>query len=156
MHTYTYIYTHAHIYMYTCLYIYIHTDMYTHTYDMYICTHASTPGTTAWQRLREKPDLEPGSSTLLSVRCDPEGSHLQWPAAQLLVLEEQQISVEQPQPTAAHHIITTARHPGYTRCTSAGPIHPIHGRSGRMPRRSCPEIGFAFLPFSLRFSSCRV
>jgi len=37
------------------------------------------------------------------------------PAAQLLVLEERRISTEQPQPTAAHHAITTARHPDYTR-----------------------------------------
>jgi len=114
MHTYTYTYTHAYIYICTCLYIYIHTRTYTHTYNMYICTHASTPGTTAWQQLRDKPDLKPGSSTLLPVRCNPEGSHLPWPAAQLLVLEERQISVEQPQPTAAHHTITTARHPDYT------------------------------------------
>ena len=42
---------------------------------MYICTHASTPGTTVRQRLREKPDLTPGSSSLLPVRCNPEGGH---------------------------------------------------------------------------------
>ena len=111
MHTYTYSYTHAYVYVHTCLNIYIHTHIYTHTYDMHTCTHASTPGTTAWQRLREKPDLEPGSSTLLPVRCNLD---LECPAAQLLVLEEQRISVEQPQPTAAHHTITTARHPDYT------------------------------------------
>ena len=150
MHTYTYTYTHAYIYICTCLNIYIHTHIYTNTYDMHICTYASTPGTTTWQRLREKPDLEPGSSTLLPVRCNPD---LEWPAAQLLVLEEQRISVEQPQPTAAHHTITTARHPDYTRLSALvwGPIHLIHGCSGRGSRRSFPEIGFTFLPFSCHF-----
>ena len=99
-HTYTRVYTcirihiHIHMHMYTyihvCTYTYIHiyahthTHIYTHTYNMYICTHASTHGMTAWQRLREKPDLKPGSSTLLPVY-------------------------------AAHHTITTAHHPDYTR-----------------------------------------
>ena len=36
---------------------------------MYICTHASTFGTTAWKQLHGKPDLKPGSSTLLPVRA---------------------------------------------------------------------------------------
>ena len=54
MYTYTYTYTHAYIYIYTCPHTYTHTHIYTHTYQMYICTHASTPGTTARQRLREE------------------------------------------------------------------------------------------------------
>ena len=123
-HTYTHVYTciririhiHMHIciYTYSCLYIYIHTHIYTHTHDMYICTHACMPGTTAWQRLCEKPDLQLAH---LPVRCNPEGSHLPWPAAQLLVLEERRISAEhwQPQLTAAHNTVTTARPPDYTR-----------------------------------------
>jgi len=57
----------------------------------------------------------PGSFALLPVRCNPEGSHLPWPAAQLLVLEERRMIAEQPYPTAAQHTITTARHPDYTR-----------------------------------------
>jgi len=70
-YAYTYIYTciymHKYKYIHVCTYVYTH--IYTHTYHMYICTHASTPGTTAWQRLREKPDLKLGSSTLLPVRA---------------------------------------------------------------------------------------
>ena len=120
MHLYTDTYTHAYIYIYTCLYMYIHTHIYTHTYNMYICTHASTLGTTAWQRLREKPNLKPGSSTLFPV-C------------------------------AAHHTITTARRPDYTRSTGAEPIYLIHGCFGCGPRRSCSGTGFTFLPFSRRF-----
>jgi len=49
MHTYTYTYTHACIYINTCLYTHIHTHIYTHTYKMYVWTHARTPGTTTRQ-----------------------------------------------------------------------------------------------------------
>jgi len=47
-------------YIYTCTYIYIHMSAhihaytYIHTYKMYICTHASTPGTTAKHETREE------------------------------------------------------------------------------------------------------
>ena len=54
MHVYTHTYTHADIYIYACSYTHIHTYIYAHTYNMYICTHASTPRTTALQRLREE------------------------------------------------------------------------------------------------------
>ena len=46
-------------------------------HNMYICTHASTPGTTAWQRLREKLMQLPGalhvsfSSTQASTFSNP-------------------------------------------------------------------------------------
>ena len=40
--------------MYTCPHTYTHTHIYTHTYKRYICTHASTPGTTARQQTREE------------------------------------------------------------------------------------------------------
>jgi len=59
MHAYTYTYTLAYINIHACSYTHIHTHIYTHTYNMYICTHARTPRTTALQRLREKPDLTP-------------------------------------------------------------------------------------------------
>ena len=51
---YIHTYTHADIYIYACSYTHIHTHIYAHTYNMYICTHASTPGTTVLQRLQEK------------------------------------------------------------------------------------------------------
>ena len=54
MHVYTHTYTHADIYIYACSYTHIHTQIHALTYNMYICTHASTPGTTALQRLREE------------------------------------------------------------------------------------------------------
>jgi len=54
MHVYDNTYAHADIYIYACSYTHIHTYIYTHTYNMYICMHASTPGTTALQQLREE------------------------------------------------------------------------------------------------------
>ena len=54
MHVYTHTYTHADTYIYASSYTHIHTCIYTHTYNMYVCTHASTPGTTALHRLREE------------------------------------------------------------------------------------------------------
>ena len=41
-----------------------------------------------------------------------------WPAAQLPVHEERRISAEQPQPTAAHRTITTARRPDHIRLSA--------------------------------------
>ena len=51
---YMYIHTCTYIYIYTCLHIYTHTHICTHTYKIYICMHASTPGTTSRQQTREK------------------------------------------------------------------------------------------------------
>ena len=120
MHAYTLTYTHAYIYIYTCQYTYTHAHKYTHTYNMYICTHASKSETMTRQRLRRKPNLTPQSSTLLPVRCNLEGENPSRPAAQLPVHEEQRISAEQSQPTAAasHHTITTARRPDYNRSSA--------------------------------------
>jgi len=85
---------------------------------LYICTHASTSETTVRQRLRGKSDMTPRSSALLPVRCNPGGDYPSWPAAQLPVHEKRRISAEQPQPTAAHHTITTARHPDHIRLSA--------------------------------------
>ena len=80
-HTYTHVYTcirmhisytHAYIYIYTCLYIYIPKHIYTHTYEMYICTHARTPGTTAWRKAQlEATKLFPPPCPLQSGRESP-------------------------------------------------------------------------------------
>ena len=55
---------------------------------MYICTHTRTSETTARQPLRGKPDFMSKCSVLLPVRCNPEGDHPPWPAAELPVHEE--------------------------------------------------------------------
>ena len=97
----------------------IHTYTYIHTHTK--CTYArtqSTSETTARQRLRGKPDLTPRSSALLPVCCNPEGDYPPWPAAQLPVHKERRISAEQPQPTAAHRTITTARRPDHIRLSA--------------------------------------
>jgi len=54
IHTNTYTHAHAYTYIHARLYTYIHTHTCAHTYSIYICTHASTPGTKALQRLREE------------------------------------------------------------------------------------------------------
>ena len=56
INAYIYIYIHTCIYIHiSCPHTYTHTHIYTHAYKMYICTHASTSGTTARQRTRDKP-----------------------------------------------------------------------------------------------------
>jgi len=64
IHIHMYINAYIYIYIHTCIYIHIymsahihtytHTHICTHTYKMYICTHASTPGTTVRQRTCEE------------------------------------------------------------------------------------------------------
>jgi len=151
MHTYTYIYTHAYICVYTCFYTYIHTHIYTHTYKMNICTHARTPGTTARQRLCEKTDLTPWSSALLPVRCNPEGGHPPWPAAQLP--RSRGTTNKRRTTTATHHTITTARHRDYNRWFALVRSRSTQfmARSSCEARRRCSEIGFTFLLFPRRF-----
>jgi len=111
MHTCTYTYTHAYSYIYTCPHTYTHTHIYTHTYKMYICTHASTPGTTV--RLREMPDLTHRSSVrLLLVRTAiRRGVTRRSEQLNCPIHEERRVSAEQPQPTASHRTVTTARRP---------------------------------------------
>ena len=68
--------------------------------------------------LLEGTGTRPRSSALLPVRCNSEGDYPSWPAAQLPVHEERRISAEQPQPTAAHRTITTARRPDHIRLSA--------------------------------------
>ena len=111
MHMYTYTYTHAYTYIYTCPYTYIHIHKYIHIFNMYICTHASTPGTTAQQQLHEKPDLTPrNSALLLLVRTEIQrGVTRRSEQFSCPIHEERRVSEEQPQLTAVHRTITTAR-----------------------------------------------
>jgi len=106
--TYTYIYIHMHMHTYThtcthtyiCMYMHTYTQIYTHTYSMYICTHASTPGTMAWQRLREKPDTKPGSSTHLPVRAAHDtlttARHPDYTGSSILVRDQSNRSMAAP------------------------------------------------------------
>jgi len=147
-HTHTHVYKRIHIHVHTHMHIHIyihvrtHTHIhitYTHTYKLYICTHASTSETTARQRLRGKPDLTPKRSALLPVRCNPEGDYTSWRSAQLPVHEERRINAEQPQPTVAHHTITTARRPDHIRLSALVRSRSTHIHSPpKFPAWLCP------------------
>jgi len=112
-------------YIHKCIYIHIscphtstHTHIYTHAYKVYIWTHAKHvwndgASATAREAQLDVKKLWPSPCPLQSG-----GGYPSWPAPQLPVHEKWQISAEQPQPTAAHHTITTARHPDHI-CLSA-------------------------------------
>jgi len=112
-------------YIHTCRYIHIlcphtytHTHIYTHAYKMHIWTHAKhiwNDGAAATAR-EARPDAKklcPSPCPLLSG-----GGYPSWPAAQSPVHEERRIRAEQPQPTAAHRTITTARRPDHIRLSA--------------------------------------
>jgi len=102
---------------------------------MYICTHASTPGTTARQRLREKPDSTPRSSALLLLVRTTIQRGVTRRSQQLNcpIHEERQVDAERPQPTAAHRTITTALRPDHIRLSAL-----VRSRSDQfMARPSC-------------------
>jgi len=85
---------------------------------MYIWTHAKhawNDGVTVTAREDrfEAKKLCPSPCPLQSG-----GGYPTWPAAQFPVHEERQISAEQPQPTAAHRTITTARRPDHIRLSA--------------------------------------
>jgi len=67
--------------------------------------------------------------------------------------EKQSVNAEQPKPTAAHHIITTACHPDNTHSSALVRSQSTRSMagSGCKPRRQCSETRFTFLPFSLVF-----
>jgi len=146
MHTYTHIYTHAYIYIYTCQYTYIHAHIYTRMYNIYICMHASKSETTERHWLCGKPNLTPRSSAHLLGWCIPEGGPSPWPAAQLPVQEEQQISAEQPQQTVAHHTITIARHPNYNSSSALvrSRFSQFVASQSCEPQRRTPNTGLRF------------
>ena len=138
---YKYIHTCIYIYIYTCPHTYTHTHIYTHTYEMYIWTHAKhvwNDGAAAREAQLDAKKLCPSPCPLQSG-----GGYPSWPAAQSPVHEERRISAEQPQPTAAHRTITTARRPDHI-CLSAQVrsrstqfiVHAI-SQLGRGPPKRC-------------------
>jgi hypothetical protein len=138
-HTYTHVYKYIHIHIYTRLHIYtylyvrthahIHIYHGTHTYKVYICTHASTPGTTAQQQLHEKPDLTPrNSALLLLVRTEIQrGVTRRSEQFSCPIHEERRVSEEQPQLTAVHRTITTARHLDHIYFSALVRSRNVHG-----------------------------
>jgi len=64
------------------------------------------------------------------------GGYPSWPTAQLPVHEERRISAEQPQPTAAHCTITTARRPDHIRLSAL-----VRSRSTQFTAHPSCELG---------------
>ena len=152
-HTYTHVHTciciHIHIHMHVCTYIHVctYTYIYIYTHTHTTCTYEHTQARLERRRgsdcaRLEASKLHPSPCPLQSGRKSPSVA-----TAQLLVLEERRISVEKPQPTAAHHTITTARHPDYTR--SSVPVRDQSTRS--MAALAAGHGDVPLLPFSRRF-----
>jgi len=116
---YRYIHTCTCIYIYTCPHTYTHTHIsHMHTKCTYERTQ-STSETTVRQHCAGSPnwhqEAQPFSLSTAIRRGIPFVASS--PIA-LPVHEEQRISAEQPQPTAAHHTITTARCPDHIRLSA--------------------------------------
>jgi len=105
----------------SCLHTYTHTHIYTHSYKMYIWTHIKHvwndgAAATAREAQVDAKNLCPSPCPLQSG-----GRYPSWPAAKSPVHEKRRISAEQPQPTAAHRTITTARRPDHIRLSVVVP-----------------------------------
>jgi len=103
---------------------------------MYIWTHAKHvwndgAGSTARETQLDAKKLCPSPCPLQSG-----GGYPSWPAAQLPVHEERRISAEQPQPTAAHHTIRTARRPDHIRLSAL-----VRSRSTQFTAHPSCELG---------------
>jgi len=158
-HTYAHVYacmrisihivTHAYIYIYACSYTHIHTHIYTHTYNMYMCTHVSTPGTTALQRLREKPDLTPRKlrTSPLEVVVPPLSTRS---GCRETIGQHRTTTTDS---SSSHHHDSAPPRQQPLICTGAKPIHPDHGppKLAMESWSQCSEIEFTFSPFSRVF-----
>ena len=136
MHTHTYTYTHVSTYIFTCSYTHIHTHIYTYTYNMYICTHTSTPGTTAPQQLRAKPDL-----TLQKLRTSPLEVVVP-PPFDVIRLTRNDVSAEinTTNSSSSHHHDSALPSLRLLISTGAEPIHPV--QSKLRATESCSENRF--------------
>jgi len=130
-HTHKHVYTcmripiHIHMHIYT--YMHVHTHTYVHTYTQ--CTYArkhswnDSAAATAWDARLDTTKAQHFSSrngSASSVQRDPFD-------------EKRRVSAEQPPLTAAHHTITTARHPDNNRSSAL-----VRSRSIQfMARPSC-------------------
>jgi len=118
---------------------------------MYIWTHAKHvwndgAAATAREAQLDAKKLCPSLCPLQSG-----GGYPSWPAPQSPVHEKRRISAEQPQPTAAHRTITTARRPDHIRLFALVRSHSTQftGCAAVAPRN---EV--IFLPFWRAFVDC--
>jgi len=118
IHTHTHTHIYIYIYIYTCLHTYTHTHVYTHAYKMYMWTHANHVWNDGVVATAREAQLDTKKICPSLCPLQSRGGYPSWPAAQLPVHEGPQISAEQPQPTAAHHTITTGRHPDHIRLSA--------------------------------------
>jgi len=120
-HTHTHVYKridvqiHTHVHIYTYI---MSAHIHTHAYKMHIWTHAKhvwndDAAATAREARLDAKKLCPSPCPLQSG-----GGYPSWPAAQSPVRKERRIRAEQPQLTAAHHTITTARRPDHIRLSA--------------------------------------
>jgi len=123
-HTYTYIYTCMYIHAYVYTLIHIHIQIYTcihvrtHTY-IHICTHTHTTCTYARTQARLERQRSSDCARSLTWRQEAppfslsaairRGVTLRGQQPNCPTHKEQRIGAQQPQPTEAHHTITTAR-----------------------------------------------
>jgi len=144
------------IYIYTCIYIHMYITVHIHTYTyihthvqhvhMHACKHVWNDGTAATVREAQLDanKLCPSPCPLQSGGGSPSvaSSPIAWPWGT-------RISAEQPQPTAAHHTIMTARRPD---CNHSSAL--VRSRSTQFmacqscePRRRPPETRLRFCHF---------
>ena len=137
-------------YIHTCIYIHIscphtytQTHIYTHAYKMYMWTHAKDvwndgAAATAREAKLDAKKLCPSPCPLQSG-----GRYPSWPAPQSPVHEKRRISAEQPQPTATHRTIMTARRPDHIRLSAL-----VRSQSSQLGRAEvAPRNEVIFLPF---------
>jgi len=105
-HTHTHVYerigvhipTHMHIYTYIHVCPHTHIHIYTHTYQLYIWTHASTPGTTTWQWTCEEPLQTQGALHVSFVRRNQTTFRTSNARTSLYPLPETPIPLHPPSP----------------------------------------------------------
>jgi len=142
-HTHTHVYKHIHIHIHTHMHIhiYIYMSAHIHTYT-YIHTHIQNVHMNARKaRLRRRRSSDCAGSPTSRQEALPFSLSAEFRRgipfmASSPVHEERRISAEQPQPTAAHRTITTARRPDHI-CLSA----LVRSRSTQFTAHPSCELG---------------
>ena len=117
--------THTHTHVYKRIDVQIHTHMHIYTYIMSAHIHTYTYTHTLIQNVhmnarKARREAQLGAKKLCPSPCPLQsgGGYLSRPAPQSPVHEKRRISSEQPQPTAAHCTITTARRADHIRLSA--------------------------------------
>jgi len=147
MHTYKYTYTHAYIYIYTCQYTYIHAHVYTHVQHvhMHACKHVwnDSTVTTAWETQLDVKKFQSCACPLQSRKGSP--SVASSPIARQQRTTDKCRTTTTNSISSQHHDNAPPRLQPLV-CTSAEPIHPVHGPPKL--RVDPPKRGNNFADFS--------